>query len=286
MVQRKEQKPAVKRCVPADLPSTFRHHGLDSKVPLPFPPIGPHIHFVHYLALATDYDGTLAFQGTVRPETIAALERLRASGRKLILVTGRDLDDLRRVCPRLELFDRIVAENGALLYRPQTREEILLAEPPPPELAEKLRQRKVQPLSEGRVIVATREPHQTDALEVVRAMGLQMQVVFNKGAVMLLPSGVNKHTGLLAALDELGLSLRNTVAVGDAENDHAMLAACECGVAVSNALPALKDRADLVMRKARGEGVEELIDRLLDDDLRSLVVPRHALPPQPGSSSD
>ena len=232
---------------------------------------------MRYLALATDYDGTLAFQGTVRPETIAALERLRASGRKVILVTGRDLDDLQRVCPRLELFDRIVAENGALLYRPQSREEILLAEPPPPELAAMLREMHVAHLSEGRVIVATREPHQVQALEVVRRLCLEMQVIFNKGAVMLLPSGVNKHTGLLAALDELGLSLRNTVAVGDAENDHAMLAASECGVAVSNSLPALKDRADLVTRAARGEGVEELIDRLLTDDLRSLVVPRHAL---------
>jgi HAD superfamily hydrolase (TIGR01484 family) len=234
---------------------------------------------VRYLALATDYDGTLASQGTVRPETIAALERLRASGRKLILVTGRDLDDLQRVCPRLSLFDRVVAENGALLYRPQSREEILLAEPPPPELAEKLRQRRVEPLSEGRVIVATREPHQIAALEVVRAMGLETQVIFNKGAVMLLPSGVNKHTGLVAALDELGLSLRNTVAIGDAENDHAMLAASECGVAVSNSLASLKERADLVTSKARGEGVEELIERLLADDLRSLVVPRHSLLP-------
>jgi hydroxymethylpyrimidine pyrophosphatase-like HAD family hydrolase len=232
---------------------------------------------VRYLALATDYDGTLAFQGSVREETFAALERLRASGRKVILVTGRDLDDLQRVCPRLDLFDRIVAENGALLYRPQSREEILLAEPPPPELATMLRTMRVEPLSEGRVIVATREPHQVEALEVVRQLGLEMQVIFNKGAVMLLPSGVNKHTGLVAALDELGLSLRNTVAVGDAENDHAMLAASECGVAVFNSLPALKDRADLVTRAARGEGVEELIAGLLENDLRSVVVARHAL---------
>src|SRR6202011_945651 len=117
------------------------------------------------------------------------------------------------------------------------------------------------------VIVATREPHEVDAIEVVRELGLEQQVIFNKGAVMLLPSGVNKQTGLAAALEELGLSLRNTVSVGDAENDHAMLTASECGVAVANALDALKDRADLVTRGARGAGVEELIDRMIDDDL-------------------
>ena len=232
---------------------------------------------VRYLALATDYDGTLAEQGRVRPETVTAVERLRKSGRRAVLVTGRELEDLKSVFDRLDLFDLVVAENGALLYRPQTREEVVLAEPPPRELAERLRKRGATPLGVGRVIVATREPYQVAALETVRELGLEWQVIFNKGAVMLLPSGVNKQTGLAAALAELGLSMRNTVAVGDAENDHAMLAASECGVAVANALDALKDRADLVTRGARGAGVEELIDRMLDDDLRSVVVARHAL---------
>jgi hydroxymethylpyrimidine pyrophosphatase-like HAD family hydrolase len=231
---------------------------------------------MRYLALATDYDGTLAADGVVRERTLAALERLRKSGRRAILVTGRELEDLRRVFPRLDLFERVVAENGALLYRPQTREEVVLAEPPPPEVAQWLRARGV-PVSTGRVIVATREPHEVEALEAIRALGIELQVIFNKGAVMLLPSGVNKQTGLSVALEELELSPRNTVAIGDAENDHAMLAASECGVAVANALASLKDRADLVTRGARGEGVEELIDRMIADDLRSVVVPRHAL---------
>ena len=232
---------------------------------------------MRYLALATDYDGTLAEQGRVRPATEVALERLRKSGRRLVLVTGRELGDLRSVFDGLSLFDLVVAENGALLHDPRTGEEVVLAESPPPELADRLRSAGATPLGVGRVIVATREPWQVAALEAVRALGLEWQVIFNKGAVMLLPSGVNKQTGLAAALERLGLSLRNTVAVGDAENDHAMLAASECGVAVANALEALKDRADLVTRGARGSGVEELIERLLEDDLRSVVVARHAL---------
>jgi hydroxymethylpyrimidine pyrophosphatase-like HAD family hydrolase len=232
---------------------------------------------VRYLALATDYDGTLAKDGLVHDTTFAALERLRASGRKVLLVTGRDLQDLQQACPRLELFDLVVAENGALLYRPETREESQLCRAPPPKLMEMLRARRIAPLSQGRVIIATHEPHEIEALEVVRELGLEMQVIFNKGAVMLLPSGCNKESGLRAALDELGLSLRNTVAVGDAENDHAMLAATECGVAVANSIESLKERADLVTRGARGAGVEELIDRIIEDDLRSLEVPRQAL---------
>src|SRR5205823_4267005 len=98
------------------------------------------------------------------------------------------------------------------------------------------------PLSVGQVIVATWHPHEQAVLDTIRDLGLELQVVFNKGAVMILPSGVNKATGLLAALNSLGLSPHNAVAIGDAENDHALLAACECGVAVANALPSVKER--------------------------------------------
>ncbi len=229
---------------------------------------------MRYLALATDYDGTLAHHGRVAPGTVAALERLRASGRKAVLVTGRELPDLERVFPRLDLFDRVVAENGALLYRPPTREERLLAEPPPAAFVERLRAAGCEPLGVGRVIVATREPHERVVLDAIRDLGLELQVIFNKGAVMVLPSGLDKQTGLLAALGELGLSPHGTVAVGDAENDQTMLVASACGVAVANALPSLKEHADLVTRGASGQGVEELIGHLLEDDLRTALLLR------------
>src|SRR5262249_13226658 len=100
--------------------------------------------------------------------------------------------------------------------------------------------------------------------------GLDLQVVFNKGAVMIVPSGVNKATGLLAALQELGLSSHNVVGVGDAENDHAFLAKCECSVAVANALDALKERGEWGTAGDHGKGVVELIDRLIASDLAEL----------------
>src|SRR5262245_54271221 len=205
---------------------------------------------MRFLVLASDYDGTLAAHGAVSASTIAALERLRASGRKLVLVTGRELEDLFSVFPQYALFDRIVAENGALLYRPETREEKLLGEPPPAALLERLRARGVDPLAVGRVIVATREPNEHAVLESIHELGLQHQMIFNKGAVMVLPAGVNKATGLRAALAELSVSAHNAVGVGDAENDHALLAECELGVAVANALPTLKERADFVTNGA------------------------------------
>ncbi len=165
----------------------------------------------------------------------------------------------------------MVAENGALVFEPASGKKTTLAEPPPRAFLDRLRQRNVQPLSAGRVIVATREPHQREVIDAISGLGLELQVIFNKGAVMVVPSGVDKATGLKCALEQLGLSGHNLAGIGDAENDHAFLAACECSVAVANALPSVKERADLVTAGVRGEGVAELIAKLLEDDLASLA---------------
>jgi hydroxymethylpyrimidine pyrophosphatase-like HAD family hydrolase len=233
---------------------------------------------MRYHALATDYDFTIAEHSVVSDQTIKALERVRGSGRSLILVTGRQLDDLLRVFPRIDLFDRVVAENGALIYRPSTREERLLVEPPPAEFIRAVRAAGISPLSEGKVIVATLRPNEIEILGIIRDLGLELHVIFNHTAVMVLPSGVNKASGLKEALMELGLSPHNCVGVGDAENDHAFLSLTGCSVGVNNALDALKKHMDLVTKGEAGRGVEELIDELLDSDLRFLdSVVRHQI---------
>jgi HAD superfamily hydrolase (TIGR01484 family) len=224
---------------------------------------------MRYLALCTDYDGTIAHHGKVDAATIAALEELRASGRKLILVTGREIDDLQTVFDRLDLFDRVVAENGALIYRPATKEERVLGEAPAAAFVEALRKRGVERISVGRCIVATWEPHENAVLDAIRDLGLELQVIFNKGAVMVLPAGVNKASGLKAALEELKISIHNTVGVGDAENDHALLASCECSAAVANALPSVLETADIALPADHGAGVQALIREMLDEDLAS-----------------
>ena len=226
---------------------------------------------MRYFCLVCDYDGTIAHDGRCAPSTVEALKRVRASGRKLILATGRQLPELQEIFPEHSMFDRIIAENGAILYRPEGQDCKALADPPPPVFVEELRRRGVNPLSVGQSIVATWHPHETTVLDVIRDLGLELQVIFNKDAVMVLPSGVNKATGLKVALKELHLSAHNAVGVGDAENDHVFLGMCECSVAVANALPALKERADLVTAGSHGAGVEELIEKLLSEDLASLA---------------
>lgn len=226
---------------------------------------------MYFIALATDYDGTLAEDGIVQSKTLEALRKVKESGRKLILVTGRELPDLQQIFPALDRFDLVVAENGALLFDPSTGNETLLGPAPPALFIERLRQRNVSPLSIGRSIVATFEPNEKPVLDIVRELGLELQIIFNKGAVMVLPPGVNKATGLAAALASLKLSPLNVVAIGDAENDHAFLQASGCAVAVANALPLVKADADLTMREGSGAGVVELIERLITDDLAEVI---------------
>jgi len=239
---------------------------------------------MRFFALATDYDNTLASDGRVADATWDALERLRASGRQAILVSGREMDDLLEICPRLDLFSRVVAENGGVLYTPSTGTRRLLAPPPPPAFVDELRRRGLAHFSVSETLVATMKPAEQIALAVIRDLGLGLQIIFNGEAVMIVSPGISKASGLREALDELTLSPFNVVGVGDAENDHALLDACGFSVAVANALPALKEHADMVTSEAAGAGVAELVDVMVKDDLherasraqRSRVLIGHA----------
>jgi hydroxymethylpyrimidine pyrophosphatase-like HAD family hydrolase len=227
---------------------------------------------MRFRVLACDYDGTVASQGILAQETVASLHRLRESGRRVVLVTGRILDELLDICDDVDVVDLVVAENGALLYNPATGRQRLLGPPLPRRFTAALQAHGVTPLSVGRAICSTWEPFEAVVVRTIHEMGLDLQIVFNKHSVMVLPASVNKATGLTTALEELGETAEATVAVGDAENDLVMLGMVGCGVAVGNALPSVKERADLVMEGRAGGGVRELIDQILDDDLSSALV--------------
>jgi hydroxymethylpyrimidine pyrophosphatase-like HAD family hydrolase len=226
-------------------------------------------------ALATDYDGTIAHDGIVDQPTLDALKRGRGAGLRLIMVTGRELDDLFTVFPHPAMFERTVAENGAVIYDPATQESEFIASPPPPAFVARLRKEGV-PASIGHSIVATVEPFEHQVLAAIHDLGLEWHIIFNKGAVMALPADVTKATGLAPALAALGISHRRTIGVGDAENDQAFLRACGLAVAVANALPSVKEMAHVVTAGARGAGVTELIDRVIAGELDELPGRRPA----------
>ncbi|MBE9099952.1 HAD family hydrolase [Vacuolonema iberomarrocanum] len=238
----------------------------------------------YYTVLASDYDGTLAKDGAVDDSTLHALERWRQAGRQLVLITGRKFEDLFQICSCLPLFNWVVAENGAMLYEPATQREKLLGDRPSESFIQQLRERvhaaaqreqtavsdemqQVQTqyslVSHGRIIVSTWEPHSIEAKALIEELGLDIQIILNKGAVMLLPIGVDKAAGIKAVARELATPLDAFVGVGDAENDLPFLQCCGYSVAVANALPEVKTQVSAVTQAERGAGVTELIEQLL-----------------------
>jgi hypothetical protein len=222
---------------------------------------------LRYHALACDYDGTLAEEGAIPAPVKAALARLRSTGARVILVTGRRLDDLERVCADARaIFDAIVAENGGLYLRPPARQPRPLGPPPPPALLARLRDRGVEPVAAGTVIVATTRVHEGEVAAALRDLSIERQVILNKAALMLLPPGIDKGSGLEVALGDLALAAREVVGIGDGENDQALLARSGLAVAVATAVPSLKAAADVVTRGGAGAGVTEVVAAMLAGD--------------------
>ncbi|MDQ6676310.1 MAG: HAD hydrolase family protein [Acidobacteriota bacterium] len=212
-------------------------------------------------AIATDYDETIAEHGFVPQLTLRAMERFRASGRLLILDTGRGLEDLTALFPELDRFDRIVAENGAVLYDPGTKIGRVLAPPLAPAFLADLGRRGVEPIPKRQVIVDTWAVHHGQIREAIREAGLDYQLIYNKDSVMVLPNGVDKGTGLKHALTGTGVSPFETAGIGDAQNDFELLAACGIKVAVPHAIPALTREANHTM------SFVELVDSILSDTM-------------------
>lgn len=222
----------------------------------------------YYRALAVDYDGTLSTTSTPVEEVLEAVRSARGAGLKVVLVTGRVFPDLRAHFPGVEVeFDGIVAENGAVIWTPLSGERTLAA--PVGEDVEAMLLGSGVPCHRGRVLLATEARYDQLVFRAISAAGVEYHVVYNRGAMMILPPGVSKGAGLFEALGELGISHHSVIGVGDAENDHSLVEFCELGVAVANAVPSLQSHADIVLGEPNGRGVIELLrGPLLQGDIR------------------
>ena len=226
---------------------------------------------MRFRLLACDYDRTIATEGIVEEPVLAALRTVRGSGRLLVLVTGRNMEELLDVFTELRLFDRVVVENGALLLDPHRGIERSLCGPVSAALLAELRRRGVGPLIVGRSVVST----PIDNEEAVRAaaanLGLQLELIPNVDSLMIMPGGGGKAGGLEAAAAELSVPLAEAVAVGDGENDVALIDCAGIGVAVERAVPELKQHADIVLQRPNPDGILDLCRSLAQRDLADLL---------------
>lgn len=212
-------------------------------------------------AIAVDYDGTIATGGVMHPEVRAAIGAARDAGIAVILATGRRLDDLTQVAGDLGCFDVVIAENGAVLDFPLRGRHVVLGHPPAPAFVAELRRRGLF-VEAGESIVEAAADASGTIIDVIHALRQPLVLTFNRGRVMVLPQAVGKSTGLRAALTTLRISIHNTVAIGDAENDHDLLDACEVGVAVGWGSAVLMGMADDVIHGAGPAAVATYIREL------------------------
>lgn len=225
----------------------------------------------YFRAVAVDYDGTITSERRPTDPMLAAIRSVRSANRRIVLVTGRILAELVADFPDVYgHFDAVVGENGAVLWH--NGYERALVPAVSVHLYEALRSRGVW-LRRGQVILATSAVDDQAIREECNRLGLDYKIAHNRSELMVLPTGVSKATGLHAALETLGVSCHSTIGIGDAENDLALLDACEIGVAVGHAVSSLKDRADLVLAQ---HGTEPVADFLATEVTRGVpaVQPR------------
>lgn len=209
--------------------------------------------------MAFDFDGTLAVHGVVPRELEDALEQCRALGHALFLVTGRRFESVS--LGRLsQVFTGVVWENGAVLVHTATGEVYLPFGQLEDRLVQALKDKEI-PLEQGLAIAATWVPHDQVVWQALGAQGGGAVVEYNKGAVMILPAGAAKGAGLERLLTICGFSAHNLAAFGDAENDISMLRLSEVAVTVGDAVPAVREMADVVASQFGPAGVLEILDR-------------------------
>jgi phosphoglycolate phosphatase (TIGR01487 family) len=231
---------------------------------------------MRFKAVACDYDGTLASHDRLAPPTVLALERARAAGLRLLLVTGRSFFELTRVCHRLDLFHAVVAENGGVLYFPTEGRLCDMAVGPPRRLLRELDRREI-PYQAGRVVIGTTRDYEERVAAALTATGVTLAAIPNRESLMLLPQGVDKGSSVRHVIRMLGLSPRDVLALGDAENDVALFEACGFAGCPGNAVDGLKGRADWVFSGDNGGAIAAALGQITDGRLLIPATSRHRI---------
>lgn len=204
------------------------------------------------LAVALDFDGTIAVNDRLDLTVREAIASLRSANIVVLLVTGRILSELERVAGSLHFVDAVVAENGAVIHFPDSGYTKVLGDPPPDSLIQAARLEGVS-IRAGSSVVETDAHEAARILAILQRLELPLTLSFNRGRLMVLPQSVSKATGLKEIFKGLRLSLHNAIAIGDGENDHELLRSCEFGAAVSWGSATLGMASDFVIH---GNGPE------------------------------
>jgi len=223
--------------------------------------------------LIFDYDGTLTYESTEVPQVARdALKRVRELKLATLgIISGRDLAFLQRVDRQLSnVFSFLIAENGAISYFEDLKKKEVLGKDWSLRARDVLANSGI-PMHFAEVMFATSIENASKVSEVLSKSHLEAKLVPNRDSLMVLPPDVDKGTGVAATVQHFGTTRRLFVTCfGDGENDLALFAPADLGVAVANAVDALKKIADVVTENPGGYGVAEYLEEtfLIEDQTK------------------
>ena len=215
--------------------------------------------------IALDYHGTLSFRKksniwSVTSDVIETLLKARKYGIKLAIVTsgsGKTVPENIRSLSDILAFENgtvIIYDGKCLMYKPKEWNKIrnlFLAE-------------NIRPKSIGRVVIVYSIAYSGKIKEVIVRHGLQnyVDIIRNVNRLVVAPKNSGKDLALRRIKKILNIKGK-VLALGDGENDVALLREANVGIAPANAVEDVKRVADYVCNKANGECVKEVIENII-----------------------
>jgi Cof subfamily protein (haloacid dehalogenase superfamily) len=246
-----------------------------------------------YKAIISDIDGTLGPvtlmplpTDEVRQKIISSIEK----GFIFTLATGKPFSLVEYLIDYLHLTAPIIVDNGAALYDPKSRKQIieyiidtdeakkilLLIQKTKNEYRVSCSNENFKNLKylrqDQRVrkfIILDLTPEQADSfistleqefknLHIVKTssdLGKQYNAVYISAA------NATKQHAVLKFAEIMGLSTKEIIGVGDHYNDFPLLMACGFKVAMGNAIPELKAIADYIAPSLEDNGLVDILDK-------------------------
>lgn len=214
------------------------------------------------VAIVSDYDRTLTTDLLTLFEPAAEALRLLKEEHKLgiIIASGRRVDFLLNEFKAFRFVDAFVGENGAVLHLPKSAATLNLGGDMS-QIKAALRSSSL-PIEEGQMVISTKRAFEEKVKRVIQQRGLKAEIQYNRDSLMILPLGLSKAIGVKEAISRLGLPQGGLICIGDGENDLPLFEMASIRVATENAMPELKERADIVCIGPGGIGVASFLNDL------------------------
>jgi Cof subfamily protein (haloacid dehalogenase superfamily) len=254
-------------------------------------------------AVVLDLDGTLFHKDqTISQRTIHVLNQWRNMGKEVIIATGRPPRFVFGILPGQLQYRYCICYNGAEIYR---NRQLICQNLIPGESVQNILEwlrltypgciisveagnqlftnyslDKFEPNLDYRIVDFKSMSFENAAKILVDLSSIPDISIIERnlpGNCRMLVTGkslgeiflrnISKLTGVQFILNSIGLELKETIAIGDDNNDIELISECGVGVAMGNATAAVKQVADLVTGTNQEDGVAVILEKIIADGL-------------------